>query len=445
MLTAQLKNLKLTKMAVEKVFVCERPVSNGLHLYPGQNLYTGEKPLENEFGELNSLEIDLLNVASGIFASDLAIPRDEREFFIRDIEITIDVVNLSSFEQIKGLLETALLTVSRDNWTINFVQKKGVPVTDFNWNEKEGAALLFSGGLDSMCAASDFINENRDLVLVSHNSHGNKFVDDCQNNVHSLLESYYSKQIRHVHVKVYGRNQGDYNFPTDRENTQRTRSFLFLCLASLVSRRCNFNKVLYMAENGQFAIHLPLNPSRIGPFSTHTADPQFVQITIDLLKILLRNPEFDIINPYLYKTKAEVFACLPEELRKQSYLSASCWMISRIPDNKHCGYCVPCISRRISLEYNNVEFDEYAHDIFNSDLNNLDDTDDKRRNIVDYLEFISKFSNLTDSKKAELLIEFPELYNSAFDTNAAIEMYGRVAAQSLTVFQKYPNILKLIG
>lgn len=432
-------------MAVKKVFVGEKPDSSDVHLFPGQNLYNGAKPLENEFGELNSLEIDLLNVASGIFAADLAIQRDDREFYIRDIEITIEVVNLSSFEQIKDLLENALLTVSKDNWTVNFVQKNGIPVTNFEWNNVEGAALLFSGGLDSMCAASDFVKDNRDVVLVSHNSHANKVVDDSQNNVHSLLEEYYSKKIKHVHVKVYARNQGKYKFPTERENTQRTRSFLFLCLAALVSRRSKFNKVLYMAENGQFAIHLPLNQSRIGPFSTHTADPQFVQITKDLLKILLRNPKFDIINPYLYKTKAEVFACLPEELRNKSDVSASCWMISRIPDNKHCGYCIPCITRRISLEYNDIQFDEYANDIFNSDLNSLSDTDDKRRNIVDYLEFISKFMNLDETKKVELLLEFPELYNSAFDTEDALLMYGRVSSQSLAVFQNYPNILKLIG
>lgn len=433
-------------MSVRKVFVTEKNNNKeGIHLCPGQNLYNGVKPLENEYGSLNSLEIDLLNVSSGIFTADLAILRKEREFFIRDIEITIEVVNLSSFELIRELLEIALLIVSKDNWTINFIQKKGVPVTDFNWNNKEGAALLFSGGLDSMCAAYDFVKKNNDVVLVSHNSHGNKAVDKCQNNVHSLLENYFSKKIKHVHVKVYGRNQGNYNFPTERENTQRTRSFLFLCLAAIVSRRSNFNKVLYMAENGQFAIHLPLNQSRIGPFSTHTADPQFVQITNDLLKTLLRNPKFDIINPYLYKTKAEVFDILPEVLKKKSNLSASCWMISRIPDNKHCGYCVPCISRRISLEYNNIEFDEYALDIFKTDLNNLSDTDDKRRNIVDYLEFVLKFKDLTDAKKTDLLLEFPELYNSSFNTEYAIEMYGRVSAQSITVFQKYPNILKLIG
>lgn len=432
-------------MAVNKVFVTEKTINNGIHLFPGQNLYNGSKPLENEFGELNSLEIDLLNVASGIFAADLAIQRDDRELYIRDIEITIDVVNLSSFEQIKDLLENALLTVSKDNWTINFAQKDGIPVSNFEWSNKEGAALLFSGGLDSMCAASDFVKENKDIVLVSHNSHGNKVVDDSQNNVHALLEEYYSKKIKHVHVKVYGRNQGNFDFPTERENTQRTRSFLFLCLAALVSRRSNFNKVLYMAENGQFAIHLPLNQSRIGPFSTHTADPQFAQITKELLKVLLRNPEFDIINPYLYKTKAEVIACLPEELRKKSNVSASCWMISRIPENKHCGYCIPCITRRIALEFNNIQFNEYANDIFSSDLNSLSDTDDKRRNIVDYLEFITRFKNLDEARKSELLFEFPELFNNSFDTEEAILMYGRVSNQSISVFQKYPKIIKLLG
>ena len=77
-------------------------------------------------------------------------------------------------------------------------------------------------------------------------------------------------------------------FPKDnfRENSQRTRSFLFLTLAALVTRRCGFNKVLFMAENGQFAIHLPLNSSSVGPFSTHTADPQFIQLIKYAFKLL---------------------------------------------------------------------------------------------------------------------------------------------------------------
>lgn len=62
-------------------------------------------------------------------------------------------------------------------------------------------------------------------------------------------------------------------------------------------------------------------------------------------------------------------------------------MIQRL--NKHCGYCVPCISRRIALEYNGISFDEYETDLFDTDVSKLEDTNDRRRNLTDYLEFIA--------------------------------------------------------
>src|SRR5690606_5716220 len=230
----------------------------------------------------------------------------------------------------------------------------GVKDGEYKWKHEEGAVLLFSGGLDSMAAASDFMENKKNIVLVSHNTHGNRVVDESQKNVHRVLEEFYKNEIKHIRVKVYGRNKGKYSFPEERENTQRTRSFLFLSLAAIVTKRSGFDKIVFMAENGQFAIHLPLNQSRIGPFSTHTADPEFIHIIEEIFKIVLDNPKFEIVNPYLYLTKAEVLAKLPEGLLKKSYLSVTCWMISRI--QKHCGYCIPCISRRIALEYNNISF-----------------------------------------------------------------------------------------
>ena len=416
-----------------------------IHLCPGQNLYTGIDKFTEEFGKANSLEEDLFNLASGIYATDLAILRQEREHYIRSINLNVEVVNLHAFERVKDLLERALLTVSRDNWNITFLQKHGTPCGDFDWQIEEGAVLLFSGGIDSMCAAADFVGQNRNLVLVSHNSHGNTVIDNCQKSVHDSLEKHFHKTIKHIHIKVYGRKKGTYVFPEDRENTQRTRSFLFLTLAALVTRRSNVNKVLYMAENGQFAIHLPLNQARVGPFSTHTADPQFVQYAQDIFRILLSNPSFEIFNPFLYKTKAEVFAVLPVPLQKQAYHSASCWKISHVPGNKHCGFCVPCISRRIAIEYNNMTFNEYDFDIFTADMNKLTDDDDKKRNLIDYLEFVSKFKKVTKANRNDILNEFPELYNTAFDTDEALKLYERVSFQSFEVFKKYPQVLKIIG
>ncbi len=428
-----------------KVYIGASISGCDIHLHPGKNLYTGESPFLDEFSSVTSLERDLLNLASGIYGADLAVLREEREHYIRTIELNIDVVNYHAFQRVKQNLESALLTVSRDNWTINFNKICGNVDASPPWTGNEGAVLLFSGGIDSMCAAADFIQSGRDLVLVSHNSQGNRIVDRCQCNVHEALEKHYSKNIRHIQIKVFGRKHAPLDFPEVRENTQRTRSFLFLSLATLVTRRMGFNKVVYMAENGQFAIHLPLNQARVGPFSTHTADPEFVEIIRDIFRTLLSNPDFDIINPYLYHTKAEVFAKLPLLLRKEAYKSASCWMISRTPAGLHCGYCIPCISRRIAVEYNGIRFNEYAHDIFAMDVSSLADTDDRKRNIIDYLEFIAKFKSVNVANKISLMSEFPELYNPIINSDLALRLYQRVSVQSYKVFQNYPQMKALLG
>ncbi len=414
------------------------------HLVPGKNLYTGFKPFEKEFSTPNSLEEDVLNLAAGVYGADLIIKRQEREQNIRSIELTIDVVNLHAFERVKKNIENALFIVSRDNWTLKFIQKAGAAVSTFDWTDKAGSVLLFSGGLDSLSAAIKFLSENKDVVLLSHNSKGNAVVDESQRNVHQSLEDFFERSVRHIHITVYGRKSEGLTFTEDRENSQRTRSFLFLTLATLVTRRCGFNKVLFMAENGQFAIHLPLNQSRVGPFSTHTADPHFVEEVKGAFRQLLSNPKFEIENPFLYMTKAEVVEIIPKSFRGNLKYSASCWMISRTPEHKHCGYCVPCISRRIALEYHGINIREYDYDVFGADLNALLSDDDRKRNITDYLEFISKFKKVTAANKDQILMEFPELYNPHINVDSALELYGRVSQQSYKVLDGYPTIKKIL-
>lgn len=434
-------------MRFKTIYIGENNTNGSdIHLRPGKNLYTGLKPFEDSFGGTTSLEKDMLNLASGIYASDLAVLRNEREHYIRSIELTVEVSNYYAFNSIKDYLEKALYTVSKDNWSIKFVRnERQTPVSNVSWENKEGAVLLFSGGIDSMSAASEFIKNQADLVLVSHNTHGNRAVDKCQNEVHKALESHYKRSVNHLHIKVYGRNHSGYSFPRERENTQRTRSFLFLVLAALVTRRSGFNKVLYMAENGQFAIHLPLNQSRVGPFSTHTADPEFALITRDIIRILLDNQDFDIINPFLYMTKSEVFGVMPKPLQEEAKKSGSCWMIHRNPGEKHCGYCIPCLSRRIAIEYNGLTFDEYVEDMFNSNINSFSDEDDRKRNLIDYLEFISKFKTVNSANSNMIMAEFPELYNSVINTDEAMKLYERVSNQSYDVLNRYPEMTKLIG
>jgi hypothetical protein len=189
-------------MSTIKINVGNNKKGCDLNLCPGKNLYSGIDYFTKEFGSADSLEEDLFNLASGIYATDLAVQREEREHYIRTIEINVEVVNLHAFERIKKMLESALYTVSRDNWNINFIQKKGAAVTEFQWKNIEGAVLLFSGGIDSMSAAAQFVSEKKNLVLVSHNSHGNVVIDNCQRNVHDALEKYFKQAITHIHKKV---------------------------------------------------------------------------------------------------------------------------------------------------------------------------------------------------------------------------------------------------
>ena len=115
-------------------------------------------------------------------------------------------------------------------------------------------------------------------------------------------------------------------------------------------------------------------------------------------------------------------------------------MISRL--NKHCGYCVPCISRRIAIEYNGLSFKEYEIDIFKADISKLGETDDRRRNLTDYLEFVTNFQDVSEINKQNLLDNFPELYNPSFNQTNAIDLYNRVSKQSFLVFKNYPFQIK---
>ncbi|MGR3175466.1 MAG: 7-cyano-7-deazaguanine synthase [Candidatus Scalindua sp.] len=429
-----------------KISACSQKTNADLSLIPGENLFTGIKSFSKEFNDATSLENDLLNLASSIYASDLAVRRQEREEFIRDIELTVEVVNIHAFEGIKNHLEQALLELSSDNWTIIFIAKNGEPEKLQKWTANKGSILLFSGGLDSYVGAASILEKKENLVLVSHTNQ-NKVISSSQNVLYQKLKEYYKTESKYFPLRVFGRNKDKFKFPTDneRENTQRTRSFLFLSLASLAARRYGFRKIITMAENGQFAIHLPLNQSRVGPFSTQTAHPKFLNLAQEIFEKLLDLQNLKIINPFLYLTKAEVISKLNSKLYPSIPSTVSCWKSSRVATKKnHCGECIPCLSRRIAVEYNGLEFDEYKRDIFTEDIKNLPPDDNGKRNLIDLVEFLTKFNNYSKSDFDNILNDFPELYNEHIDQKKAVELYRRLAKEAFLVFRKYPKVNEII-
>ena len=218
--------------------------------------------------------------------------------------------------------------------------------------------------------------------------------------------------------------------------------FLILALAALVARRSGLRDIVYLAENGPMAIHLPLSAARVGAFSTHTAHPKVLALAERVFSGILGMP-LRIHNPYVDLTKAEVVGRVLQRLPETLAMSNSCWMNARLPAARsHCGKCIPCFMRRIAIEMHVPDPTPYARDVWAEDVSGLPPEDDGRRNVSDLGEFALRISRSSDE---EIISDWPELISEHFDVGQAIPMYRRFAREALTVLSRYPGLHPFIS
>jgi 7-cyano-7-deazaguanine synthase in queuosine biosynthesis len=415
-----------------------QPAGRGRVLEVGTNLKPGIQDFEADFGSVSSLEADLLILAGSVFAADRGTPRGEREEYSREIELRVPVVNLGTLLPLVNEIEYVLRFLSDDAWTIELTQASGTPEVFQESGRSEAKTLLFSGGLDSLAAAVRFGREQETLRLVSHRTHNN-VTDLSQRRLVEHLETN-GFNVRHHQYFVSSRDGGPTPFDHDAENSQRTRSFMFLVLGALVARRTGAHQLMYLAENGQMAIHLPLTTARIGAFSTHTAHPTALKMMERWLGRALSIP-LRVENPFLYLTKREVVDLITSTLPSAIQDSTSCWRNARLPPGiSHCGECVPCQVRRIALEFGGVDPTRYARNLWAEPVNLLPPDDDGRRNVADLAEFVYLFRTKPDEY---LMSEFPEMLSEDFDGTAVLSMYRRFADEARAVFGRYPALASL--
>lgn len=400
----------------------------------GGNLKTGEPDIVRCFGDVSSLEADLLLLASSIFAADRATARGEREDFQRNIELRVPVANLARLMPLVPDIEEILRLLSQDGWTIILRQAPSQAEATPNPRPAAGTTLLFSGGLDSLAAAVEYGRDATALELVSHRTRNTATIS-TQNELAALLTDR-GFNVTHRHFFVSSTAGGPSDLEHDVENTQRTRSFVFLVLGAIVARRTGKHDLVYLAENGQMAIHLPLTAARIGAFSTHTAHPDVLVAMERFLGTALVVP-LRLINPYVLKTKREVIEVVQRLLPEAIPLASSCWRNAHLPAGAtHCGACVPCYVRRIAIEHSGPDTTRYARDLWAEDIAKLSPDDDGRRNFADLAEFVMRFETATNE---ELISEFPELISDSFDAFEVIQMYRRFAGEARAVLGRYPG------
>ena len=279
------------------------------------------------------------------------------------------------------------------------------------------------------------------MLLISHVELGkeggdqNKIKRACESPENKFFEGKYD-QLQ-INAGLIPRS---YRNGMNTESTFRSRSLLFFAMGIYVAHHIREDMPVIVPENGTISINIPLNKSRRSSCSTRTTHPVFIKRLQEALKEIGIQNEF--CNPYKLKTKADMMEDCIANPEKQRILTAlfklSCSCAKRSHNRwwdksgreisskhiNHCGMCLPCIYRRVSLDKVGLDDpDLLGTDIFNGNsyqLNNMKQV--RSRDFRTLLYFLKTRLNARIIRQ-ELLI-------SGIDDNDDLESYIQLTMRS---------------
>ena len=306
----------------------------------------------------SEMAIDLVVLAALVNAGDTRVSRklNAQDGWTREIDLYIPVSASAAWTASAGLIESMLRFLSGDRWRVFFrdrtkrtktlaVAPKRLAIDGLT------TVSLLSGGLDSLVGAVDLLSGDERPLFVSH--YWDSETAKAQAYIIERLETRFGKEaFKSLRVRL---GFDKHHLTTgETENTQRGRSFLFYSLATLAASAINGRTIVGIPENGLIALNVPLDPLRFGALSTRTAHPYFIASMQTLIDALALDVELN--NPYRHMTKGEMVANCADRAFLETIVanSMSCSSPAKARYKKlsprHCGYCVPCLIRRASLE-----------------------------------------------------------------------------------------------
>jgi 7-cyano-7-deazaguanine synthase in queuosine biosynthesis len=411
------------------------------------NIILDAKALVLDLGkQLDPISLDLCEIAAYVYMGDKAVARGRYEKWTRNLSYIIPVRNLELWNSVKEILTNTLATLSGDNVQFNFVPR-------VNRNESEAfspsfkssdfpesdCSCLFSGGLDSFAGAAHLIQEGRRPLFASH--YANVSLKIVQGGIMTAIQKEFGKDFHHFQYQVTSRqNKRALHKYARKESSHRARSFLFTSFAAVAAAMHGLSDI-FICENGVMSLNVPISDARKGSRSTRHAHPLYLLHFNQLINALYER-RFNVQNPFSFWTKGEEVKLLgATNLYPMIKDTVTCWgypnQTLRYPHSNHCGYCLPCIVRRVSLIASGMEAydDQYVVDVFGSH-DNLNEA--QLRNVEDLSYFCQSFNTLS---KTDLLYRYPELVmieagssQSADDSiGKIIRVYKKFAAEFVSV------------
>lgn len=305
------------------------------------------------------IAVDLMILAGLLHAADTRISRatESQDCWTREIRLVVPVSKPSLWTSVTSILQSMLNFLTGDKWQFTFrVRPEGFARTVaerplLHEPPAFDGVSLFSGGLDSLIAAINALEEGRNPLFVSHAGEG--AVSSSQEKVfHDLELAYPQRAFRRLRLWM----AFEHGLVADSgpEDSTRGRSFLFFSLAAVAASGFERPCRVEVPENGLIALNVPLDPLRLGSLSTRTTHPFYIARWNDLLRAIAL--PVTVENPYWNQTKGEMV----EGCRNQAVLDAvvpqslSCSSPSKARwvgrPTEHCGFCLPCLIRRAALE-----------------------------------------------------------------------------------------------
>lgn len=361
---------------------------------------------------VNSEIRDFFIITCSVYGIDRFVNRKQNSVdgWSRELHVSFPVSEVEIWNDVKFDLEELFSFLTGDYWYIDFYKSDFINPEfelSIDFSEKFKQVNLFSGGLDSLIGAVDFLSTHpkEKILLVSHYDPQMKGPLKDQDNLLKKIEAKYKGLFEHVPSIKVTLSQTTMR----RETTFRSRSILFIGIALLISQGKKINKII-VPENGSVSLNYPLSPSRRTSCSTRTTH----SFVLDKTNLVLGKLNIDssISNPYEFKTKGEmVDNCKDLEFLKQIIgISNSCGKRGHrktwdIRSATHCGVCMPCIYRQASL-LNQMDNTSYG-----SHINSLVPFIKKKTQDVGIcLDFLKK--DLTkDEIKTELIINGIKNFN----------------------------------
>lgn len=301
---------------------------------------------------IDRVGMDMIDIGVLIYLIERYLPGKQRMNRVSKIDVRLGIREPTAWTR-KAIqaLEELLQFMGDTQWNIRFTpddtldEQAPVAIEEAIVNR----AVLFSGGLDSLCGASLLRNQD-DVRLVSYYTRQKTLQRDLAESLGIQPPVQWSWRQRPR---------------SGRGKSFRYRSFLFLCLAAVTIRSYGGANQISQYENGILASSIAPSLSVLTTKHAH----YHLHRSCETIFSEVFGEDWSVDNPFSHTTKREAYLLMEAELGKDkaralAEKTETCWNLYagfkkkedsqevRKPNGVPCGFCVPCILRQTAIPQN---------------------------------------------------------------------------------------------